>query len=201
MKLYHNPASPFVRKVLVVAAECGLHEQIELETIMLTPVAPHAGLTNENPLGKIPALVLDNGECLYDSRVICEHLDAVGNGRLFPGSSDERIAALRRQALADGLNDAAVSIRYERAVRPEELRWQDWIDGQLAKCRSAVVCLERECATFADTVDIGTLSVAVALGYWDFRMPEEPWRDSAPELAAWYQQFSTRASLQQTAPA
>jgi len=201
MKLYHNPASPFVRKVVVVAIECDLREQIELETIILTPVAPHAGLTNENPLGKIPALVLDNGECLYDSRVICEYLDTIGNGRLFPGTGDARLAALRRQALADGLNDAAVSIRYERAVRPEELRWQEWIDGQVAKCRSAVACLEQECASFTDSVDIGTLSAAVALGYLDFRMPELLWRDSAPELAAWYEQFSTRASLHQTAPA
>ncbi len=200
MKLYYNPASPFVRKVLVVAAECGIADQIEKEEIALTPVNSHAPLNSENPLGKIPSLLLANNESLYDSRVICEYIDALADGGLFPPNGSARWTALRRQATADGFCDAAVLVRYEGFVRPSEKQWPDWAEAQLKKCRRAIDVLEKDSASFGDTVDIGTLSVAVALGYFDFRNDEEAWRNNAPNLAKWYEGFALRPSLVKTQP-
>jgi len=206
MKLYHNPASPFVRKVRVVAAECGVSDQIQLEEVALTPVSTPGDLMADNPLGKIPSLVLDNGECLYDSRVICEYLDSEFNGGLYPSAGQDRWAALRLQAIADGFCDAAVLVRYEGFVRPQDKQWSDWVEGQLSKCRRALAVLEQECQVcgenaFGDSTNIGDLSVAVALGYFDFRNADEAWRDNSPALAKWYETFSQRPSLQQTLPA
>jgi len=204
MKLYHNPASPFVRKVRVVASECGVANQIALEEIALTPVSPHSGLVDDNPLGKIPALVVDGNQCLYDSRVICEFLDTKFSGGLFPSAMEDRIRALRWQAVADGLCDAAVLVRYEGFVRPESKQWSEWIEGQLDKCRQAIDHLELECQKtsnkFSGVIDIGTLSIAVALAYFEFRNSDEQWMQRAPVLASWYQQFSKRPSLTATQP-
>jgi len=200
MKLYHNPASPFVRKVRVVAAECGISEQIELEEIATTPVSTPEALSSGNPLGKIPSLMLDDGECLFDSRVICEYLDTQFNGSLYPDSGPERWDALRRLAIADGLCDAAVLVRYEGFVRPQEKQWSGWVEAQLNKCRRAIDVLQADCSGFENKVDIGTLSTAVALGYLDFRNPDEAWRERAPALAEWYERFSERPSLQLTQP-
>ncbi len=200
MKLYHNPASPFVRKVRVVAAECGIADQVQLEELALTPISTPDALQAGNPLGKIPALVLDSGQCLYDSRVICEYLDTEFDGGLFPATGVDRWNALRLQATADGFCDAAVLVRYEGFVRPEDKQWSDWIDAQLQKCRRALDVLEKESSSFGGSCHIGTLSVAIALGYFDFRNPDEQWRTRAPALAAWYEEFSKRPSLQQTQP-
>ena len=201
MKLYHNPASPFVRKVRVVAAECGITDQLELLEIALTPVSTPTSLSSDNPLGKIPSLVLDNGGSLYDSRVICEYLDAEFNGGLFPVNGEKRWSALKLQSIADGFCDAAVLARYEGFVRPEDKQWDGWIDGQLDKCRRSLDMLEQQCADFQSDVNIGTLSTAIALGYFDFRNPDEQWRKRAPALAEWYEAFSQRPSLMQTQPA
>ncbi len=201
MKLYHNPASPFVRKVRVVAAECGIADQLQLEEVVLTPVNTPDQLASDNPLGKIPALQLDNGQCLYDSRVICEYLDAEFQGDLYPIEGWQRWQVLRLQAMADGLCYAAVLVRYEGFVRPIDKQWSQWIEAQLAKCRRAIAQLEQDCAQYSDQINIGTLSIAIALGYLDFRNPDEAWRDYAPSLASWYAGFSQRASLQQTLPA
>lgn len=201
MKLYHNPASPFVRKVRVVAMECGVGDQLRLEEVALTPVATPKELQAENPLGKIPSLVLDNGQCLYDSRVICEYIDTEFKGGLIPASGDARWDALRLQATADGFCDAAVLIRYEGFVRPEDKQWSGWVDGQMQKCRRTLDVLEAQSSAFGERCDIGTLSVAIALAYFDFRNPDEQWRDRAPALASWHEAFSRRPSLQQTRPA
>lgn len=197
MKLYFSPASPFVRKVRVTAHELGLSEKIELISITLTPVSPHDGLRSNNPLGKIPALVTDEGATLYDSPVICEYLDALAGGnRIFPAAGAARWTALRRQALADGIMDAAVLTRYEEAVRPKELRWQSWVDGQLLKIRSALDVLERE--SLQGTFDIGTISIACALSYLDLRFASEGWRTSRPRLADWVAAAGKRPSLAAT---
>jgi glutathione S-transferase len=198
MKLYFSPASPFVRKVRVTAHELGLSEKIELISITLTPVSPHDGLRSNNPLGKIPALLTDDGATLYDSPVICEYLDALAGGnRIFPAAGAARWTALRRQALADGIMDAAVLTRYEEAVRPKELRWQDWVDGQFLKIRTALDTLERE--SLQDTVDIGTISIACALSYLDLRFASEGWRKSRPRLTDWAAAIGKRPSLAATA--
>lgn len=201
MKLYHSPASPFVRKALVAAHETGLAERIEIAIIALTPVAGNAELNRENPIGKIPALVLEDGTTLYDSRVICEYLDTRHDGpRLFPAEGPERWTALRRQALADGLLDAAILGRYETFLRPEERRWADWIDGQRAKFRRALDALDGEADDFGGTVDIGTIAAACAADYLDFRSIDDGWRDRRPRLAAWLETFAARPSMQATRP-
>ena len=199
MQLYSSPASPFARKVRVSAHELGLDARLQLINITLSPVNPHAGLRTHNPLGKIPALVTDSGETLYDSPVICEYLDALaGGGRLIPTAAAARWTALRRQALADGLTDATVLVRYEQAVRPAALRWQDWIEGQFLKVRTALDALEQE--DLEGPFDIGAVSLACALGYLDFRFAEERWRETRPRLAAWYDAVSQRPSLLATRP-
>ncbi len=199
MQLYSSPASPFARKVRVSAHELGLDARLQLINITLSPVNPHAGLRTHNPLGKIPALVSDSGETLYDSPVICEYLDALaGGGRLIPTAAAARWTALRRQALADGLTDATVLVRYEQAVRPAALRWQDWIEGQFLKVRTALDALEQE--DLEGPFDIGAVSLACALGYLDFRFAEERWRETRPRLAAWYDAVSQRPSLLATRP-
>jgi len=200
MKLYFNPASPYVRKVRVTAHEVGLTDRIELIGISLTPVNPQDGLRASNPLGKIPALILEDGSALYDSPVICEYLDALAGGnRIFPATGAARWTALRRQALADGIMDAAVLTRYEEAVRPKELRWQQWVDGQFLKIRTALDVLEGE--SLGEAFDIGTLSIACALGYLDLRFPGEDWRTRRPRLTAWAASLGKRPSLAATAPA
>ena len=199
MQLYFNPASPYVRKVRVTAHELGLAGEIDLIGVSLTPVSPHEGVRSCNPVGKIPALITDDGAALYDSPVICEYLDArAGGNRIFPAVGAARWTALRRQAIADGIMDAAVLTRYEEAVRPKELRWQEWVDGQLLKIRTALDALERE--SLDGVFDIGTISIACALGYLDLRFAGEGWRKSRPRLAAWEAAIGKRASLAATAP-
>ena len=198
MKLYFSPTSPFVRKVRATAHELGLSDGIELISISLSPVSPHEGLRSSNPLGKMPALILEDGSALYDSPVICEYLDTLAGGnRIFPAAGAARWTALRRQALADGIMDAAVLTRYEEAVRPKELRWQDWADGQFLKVRTALDVLESE--NLSDAFDIGTISIACALSYLDLRFAREGWRTSRPRLAAWAAAIATRPSLAATA--
>ncbi|GMQ96204.1 MAG: glutathione S-transferase family protein [Gammaproteobacteria bacterium] len=199
MKLYYNAASPYVRKVRVFAMETGLMDDIELAAVTITPVGPDAELCADNPIGKIPTLVRDDGGALYDSRVICEYLDGLhGGASMFPENEDQRWTALRRQALADGILDAAVNTRYETFLRPPELRWPDWVDGQMTKVRRSLDQVEAE--SLGDGVDIGTISVACALGYLDFRYRDEAWRDTRPKLAAWFEAFAARPSMSQTRP-
>lgn len=199
MKLHYNPASPYVRKVRVLALETGLMGDIELVSVTLTPTSPDANLCSDNPIGKIPTLVREDGGALYDSRVICEYLDSLhDSARMFPNNGEARWTAVRRQALADGILDAAVGTRYETFLRPEEHRWPDWVDNQMAKVRRSLDVLESE--SLVGMVDIGTISVACALGYLDFRYPDEGWRDSRPKLAAWFEEFAGRSSMVETAP-
>lgn len=199
MQLYFSPTSPYARKVRISAQELGFGEKIELLSIALTPINPHDALRSSNPLGKIPTLITDEGEALYDSPVICEYLDALAGGhRLFPAAGPARWRALRRQALADGILDAAVLLRYEEALRPKELRWREWVDGQWLKMRTGLDALERE--RLEGAFDIGAISIACALGYLDFRYASEGWRASRPRLTAWAGEINQRPSLLATVP-
>lgn len=201
MKLFFSPTSPYVRKVVVLASELGLDGRIERVAVKTSPTSPDPALGGANPLRKIPTLVTDEGEALYDSPVICEYLDTLHSGpRAFPPAGPARWRALRLQALADGLLDAAVLVRYEVALRPEERRWAEWLQGQLAKVDAALDALEAEAATFAERVDIGTISAACALGYLDFRFAAHGWRSGRPRLAAWYERFAARPSLVASRP-
>ncbi|MGH6906136.1 MAG: glutathione S-transferase C-terminal domain-containing protein, partial [Geminicoccaceae bacterium] len=136
------------------------------------------------------------------SRVICEYLDSLHDGaRMFPGAGPARWTALRRQAEADGIMDAAVLARYETFVRPQEHRWGEWLEGQRQKFRRALDALEVEAGDFGNTVDIGTITIGCALGYLDFRYGTEDWRATRPKLAAWFAWFGKRPSMARTAPA
>jgi glutathione S-transferase len=202
MKLHYSLASPFVRKVMAVAIETGLDGRLERAQLTTTPVKPDADLIRDNPLGKIPCLVTDEGAVLYDSRVICEYLDTLHDGaKMFPGAGPGRWTALRRQAEGDGIMDAAVLARYETFVRPEEHRWDEWLEGQRQKFRRALDALEAEAGDFGNTVDIGTITTGCALGYLDFRYGDEDWRATRPKLAAWFEWFGKRPSMVRTAPA
>jgi len=201
MKLVFSGTSPFVRKVRVLLAETGLTDRVELEDIgMTTPVDPEARVVSANPLAKIPCLYADDGQVLYDSRVICEYLDGLHDGpKMFPAGA-ARWPALRRQALADGTMDAGVLSRYEATLRPEALRWDDWLQGQLGKVKRAIGAMEDELSGAGDSVDIGTISCACALGYIDFRFGDLGWREQHAGLAGWYDGFAARPSMQATEP-
>lgn len=201
MRLHSNPASPFGRKVKVTARELGLSERIEIVDLTVTPVAPSDALNADNPLGKIPCLVTDEGMVLYDSRVICEHLDGLHDGgRLFPAAGPSRWRALTLQALGDGIMDAGVLTRYETVLRPEALRWPEWIANQKLKIARGLDRLEATAGDLAQTPDIGLIAVACALGYLDFRYPQDAWRDGRPELAGWFETFAARPSMLVTRP-
>lgn len=189
-----------MRKCLISAHELGI-----VSRLTLLPAAPHPidrdrALVASNPLGKVPTLVTDEGTALYDSRVICEYLDALAGGRLIPAAGPARWTVLVEQSLADGILDAAVLTRYETAVRPEPLRWKDWILGQLDKVNCGLDDLERRAGGWGTRVDLGTVSVACALGYVDFRYPELEWRRRAPRAGDWFTAFRERASMRATEP-
>ena len=201
MKLYYSQTSPYARKVRLAADHLGLTGRITLVPATTTPVAEDAGLTEVAPLGKIPALVLESGEVLFDSRVILDYLNHIGGGGLTPPADDPgHWRALRIQATADGLLDAALLIRYERALRPGALLWQDWIDGQGRKVERALAGLEAEAAEIASGAALGQITTACALGYLDFRFPENGWRDRFPGLGAFYAAYAARPAMGWTAP-
>jgi len=200
MKIYYAAASPFVRKCLVAAHELGLRERIELKTAAAHPVNRDMAVVAHNPLGKIPTLLTDDGAVLYDSRVICEYLNAQGDGRLIPREGPARWSALVDQSLADGIMDAAVLARYETVARPEALRWNDWTTGQLQKVASGLDALEARAGGFGGRVDIGTIAFGCALGYLDFRFSSLGWRDKRRNVAAWYERFAARESMVATQP-
>jgi len=200
MKLYYGALSPFVRKVMVLAHEKNLVSALELVPAPLTPLEPNRDLMRANPLGKIPALELEDGMVLFDSPVICEHLDTLGGGpKLFPAGGAERLRALTMNALADGLLDAAMAARME-TLRPAEKQWDKWSDVQLLKVRNALDALNDGCAPSADAITIGEIAAGCALGWLDFRMPQLGWREGRDQLANWFAEFSKRPSMAQTAP-
>ena len=204
MRLHTNPASPFGRKVKVLAHEAGVFGRLELLDEAVTPVSVNEAVQAANPLGKIPCLVTDEGGlALYDSRVICEYLDGLGHDgpRLFPDAGDPaRWRALTMQALGDGIMDAAVGTRYETFLRPEAHRWPDWVRGQKAKVARGLDRLEAEANGLGGGVHVGLITAACALGYLDFRFSDDPWREGRPGLAAWFERFDARPSMQATRP-
>ena len=200
MRAYINAASPFARKVRIAAREAGLISRIQEVDTAVSPVAPNADLAAANPLTKIPALVLEDGTTLFDSRVICEYLDSLADHPLFPRDGTARWQALRLQALCDGILDAAVLIRYENAVRPAPNRWEGWVDAQRGKIERGVAALEQEQPRFGASFGIGQIGAACVLGYLDFRFPEPNWRLRHPRLDSWFAQLSQRASIRDTTP-
>jgi glutathione S-transferase len=198
MKLRYSPTSPYTRKVNVVAIETGQDKKIQR---VVTDVSnPASDISKDNPLGKIPALITDDGQALYDSPVICEYLDSLHGGpKLFPKPGPRRWAALRRQALADGIMDAAI-LRMVEGRRPAPQQSEEWKTRQWRKVERALDALEGEAEGLAGPVDIGHVAVGCALEYVDFRFPDADWRRSRPKLAAWQKEFAARPAMKATVP-
>ena len=200
MKIYYSPASPYVRKCMVVAAELGLLDRIERLPSAASPVKMDMTVAQSNPLGKVPTFITDAGQAIYDSRVICEYLNDLGKGNLIPPPSEQRWRVLTEQSLADGILDAALLARYETATRPRALHWQDWHQGQMRKIDGSLASFEGVIAQRDDEVNVGMIALGCALGYLDFRFPEYDWRGGHPALDRWYARFAERPSMQSTAP-
>jgi glutathione S-transferase len=199
MKLHWSPRSPFARKVMIVAHERGLVDRLHCVRTVVAMTAPHAELMRDNPLSKIPTLVLDDGAALYDSPVICEYLDALdGKPQLFPRDRRLRMVALRRQALGDGFLDLLVLARNERLRKePSEVQ----LNSAAVRSGAVLDSLEREAqALMASGFDIGHIAIGCALSYLDFRFAEEDWRKRRPNLARWHAGFAGRPSVEATRP-
>lgn len=200
MKLFFSPASPYVRKVLASAHQLGLADRITLLDSAASPVARDMRIAPYNPTGKVPTMLLDDGTALIDSRTICEYLDTLNPiAGLFP-KGNARWEALRIHAIADGLLDAALLARYELVMRPEALRWDAWLSGQMGKIDGCVAALEAEADALDGAAHIGTVTAGCALGYLDFRFADHDWRAAAPRLAAWWARYRETEPMAKTTP-
>jgi len=191
LTLRTSPATPFGRKISMALGVIGMTDQVtcvNADTLSATD-----SLREQNPLGKIPTLLLDDGEAVFDSRVIIEYLnERDGRGILIPQSGIERIRVLRDQAVADGLLDACILTVYEARFRPEEHHVQKWLDHQKGKIDRALAHAEATLSTPRDGLpNIGEITLACALGYMDFRF-QGNWRAAHPKLVAWLDHFATR---------
>jgi glutathione S-transferase len=192
--LRFSPSSPYARKVRVAAHERGLTGRFR--EIASNPWAAPDDLKALNPLGKIPTLVTEDGLALYDSAVICEYLDTLGDApRLFPPEGRARWLALRAQSLGDGVMDAAVLWRVEITQRKEQGPTPGWVERQQGAIVRALDALEREPPALAAPPDIGAIAIACALGYLDFRFGFLNWREGRPRLAEWHAAFAQRPSM------
>ncbi|HUN48977.1 MAG TPA: glutathione S-transferase N-terminal domain-containing protein [Stellaceae bacterium] len=196
MTLHWSPRSPFVRKVMIVAHEAGIADRLACVRTVVGGTKAHLGLMRENPLGKLPTLVLADGTVLYDSSVIAEYFDGLHQGpKLFPAAGAERLTALRRDALGSGMLDVLLQWLAER-LRPAERVSQPHLDLWQLKIRACVDALEREAEDLAATpFGIGHIAIGVALAYIDFRFASENWREGRPRLARWQQEFDRRPSV------
>ena len=198
-KILYSKTSPYVRKVLMLLWETGLNEKIELE--LAAPWTAETAVPKDNPLGKIPVLILDDGAQLYDSPVICEYLDTLhGKEKLFPQSGMARWTALRRQALGDGMMDAAAAAYVETVFHDEQKRSADWDKRQRSAIGRTLAVLETEADDLAGSFTIGHLAILSALGYLDLRFSDIGWRNGCPKLAAWFERESARRSFKETVP-
>jgi len=201
MLLHWSPRSPFVRKVMIMAHELGLADQIETVRTVVAASQPNIELMKQNPQSRLPTLVLADGTVIYDSPVICEYFDQLHNGeKLFPASFPERLVALRRQSLGDGMLDTMLMWRGE-ATRPPEQQSIKHMQAWRLKTKVSVDMLEEEAgALAASRFSIGHIALGTALGYIDFRFPELAWRDRHPRLKAWHVGFAARPSVRANEP-
>lgn len=199
MKIYGDILSPFVRAALVTAHEVGLGSKVELMPIRVPPTGQSADMPAGAPLGKIPVLVTDHGHPLYDSRVIIEYLCHVAGDRtLIPDDGVKRFRVLTLQALGLGLAETAVAYRYETAMRPAGSQWQEWIGRQHIRFAAGFDDLENTWLRDLEQVSAGTIAVAVALAYIDYRLGELGWRTGRPALCAFAERFGARESMIRT---
>ena len=199
MKLHWSPRSPYVRKVMICAHELDLLPQLQLVRSVAAMLVPHLGLMQDNPLSKIPTLVLDDGSALFDSVVICEYFNALAGGPLFPPGGAAKWQALRWHAFGDGLLDVLILWRNERE---REAPLPALVSAFELKTDMSLKQLDTEARALTDApLSIGHVALACALGYLDFRFGSLGWRARAPLLAAWYGEACARPSLRATEPA
>ncbi len=199
MKLLGSPGSPFVRKVRIVLAE----KNIAHDYVIARPSIPDSPVPAVNPLGKIPALVRDDGRALYDSAVIVEYLDAIGNGpKLIPEDFESRIEVKRWEALADGIAEATVNINHEYREPADKQRAPDWFQKQRLKIGRGLALMEKDLGTndfcCNGRFTLADIAAGYALGYLDYALPEFEWRSGHPELAKLAARLAARASFSST---
>ena len=200
MKLFASPASPFARKTVVVMLEAGLADKVEIVPAAGNAVDPGTMPVDVNPLGKIPALLCDDGRTIYDSVVICRYLAELALPQLYP-TGPALWDSLTLEATADGIMDASVLMVYETRLRPEDLRYAPWVEGQWAKItRTLDVVEQRWVHHLTGPLDIGQIAMGCALGHLDLRHDARRWRGGRPKLAAWFSGFSVRSSMAATHP-
>jgi glutathione S-transferase len=198
MKLHWSPKSPYVRKVMICAHELKLLDRLEVVRSVAAMRAPNVRLMLDNPLSKIPTLVLEDGTTLFDSVVICEYLDDLGGGSLFPKQGAVKWRALRWHAFGDGLLDALILWRNERE---REVPLRALLEAFELKTRSSLEQLDDEARALAETpFSIGHIALGCALGYLDYRFDTLGWRGLAPRLAEWYAELAQRPSFENTQP-
>ncbi|EUB99292.1 hypothetical protein PMI07_005573 [Rhizobium sp. CF080] len=195
LTLLYTPASPFARKVRMAALERRI--KLELLDTHVSPILSNPELAKVNPLVKVPVLISPDGP-IYDNRVICRYLDRLGEGpSLYASEVAERWSIATLEALSDGVMDAAVLLRYELGVRPEELRWKQWVDIQFSRILGVLEQVEKITDSLVG-LHIGSLGLAAALSYLDFRHPALPWRENHPRLSAWLADFEEHEIMKNT---
>ncbi len=201
MILHWSPRSPYVRKVMIAIHEAGLRDRVQTVRTVVGGTTPHRGLMQLNPVGKIPTLELPDGSAIYDSAVILEYLDSLHAGpKLYPPAWPERLTALRRHALGQGMLDNALPLLAE-GFRPMERQSEAHKDLWRSKLIACVESLEAEAEALANSgFTVGHLAIGVALGYLDFRFASLGWRYGHPKLAAWHETFDARPSVQANLP-
>jgi len=182
----------------MAAIELDLMDRIEIT--VAGPLGPDGAVAADNPLGKVPALVDDDGQPVFDSAVICAYLDDLaGGGKIIPASGAERFRVLTLEATADGMMDAGL-LRMLESRRPEGERSPGWVEKQVKVCRKGLDVLDAQADRWGDACTIGQIAAFCALSYYEFRPLEADWRDTRPALADWYDTFSARKSAEATEP-
>jgi glutathione S-transferase len=197
MLLHSSPFSPFGRKIKIAMALLGQSATIRVADTMNA----EDQLRKDNPLGKLPCLVLDDGFAVFDSRVILEYLDGMAGGyKIIPRDKRKRAEALTLQSLADGILDALLLVRYESIFREENMRNQKWLDYQNGKVERTMAALEANPPKWRGNPNVGITAVACALGYQDIRF-EGAWRKKYPKLVKWLKDYEKRVpSYEATKP-
>ena len=202
MKLTYSPASPFARKVRISAIELGLIDKIELIPTKVAPGEPNDEYSHDiNPLKKLPALILDNGNVVLDSYVIVEYLDDLaGGGKLIPASGPARWQVKSDHSLLQGMLDSMLLCRYESMVRPGALKWQAWSDDHWNRAWNGMARFESQADVLSRPFDIVQIGLVCVLGYADFRFPDKDWRKAYPKLAAFHEKMLERPSVTISVP-
>jgi len=200
MKLSFSPSSPFARKVRIAAIELGLIDKIELVPATVVPGQPNEEYSRITPLKKLPVLMLASGELIADSYVIVEYLDELAGGKLIPSSGAARWKVKSDHSMLQGMLDSMLLCRYEKAVRPEPLRWQAWSDDHWNRAWSGMARFEQQADMLSRPLDISQIALTCVLGYADFRFADCGWRKAYPKLDAFHEKMLSRPSIKISVP-